>query len=250
MALHSLFVPESSLTRAGDGSPYSVAVAGDQAHHAVRVLRLVKGDQVQLLDGQGAVAQATITLTQKDREAGWVLTAEVTSLSVAPKPSPAVHVFAACPKGDRLGEMIEGVSQAGATSFTPLVSELSIVDPREGKVDRLRRISAESLKQCRRLWGMDVFDPMGLDGALADAAAKGRRVLIADGSGVPLRELQPVPSGDVALFVGPEGGWSERELAQFRQRADIIVRFGPHVMRIETAAIVGTAMLLEHVSGA
>jgi 16S rRNA (uracil1498-N3)-methyltransferase len=235
MTTHSFHVPECILETGA-----TVVIGGDQAHHAVRVLRLAAGATVQLRNGRGVAAVADVTDTLKDRRSGeWIIQAQVRSLSETPRPSPAVHVMAACPKGDRLSEMVEGLSQVGAASFTPLLTQFTVVDPREGKVDRLRRIASESLKQCARLWVMDVHEPLTLEQAIAQCASQGLQVFVADASGRAPGRVER----DAALFVGPEGGWSEQERARFAEAAFETVRFGPHVMRIETAAVVGAAML-------
>ncbi len=215
-------------------------IAGDQAHHAARVLRLAEGEGVIVRDGRGRVASCVVTSVSKDRRSGeWLIEARVDSMTERPPPSPAVHVLAACPKGDRLAEMVEGLSQAGAASFTPLIAERSVVDPGGAKLERLRRIAVESLKQCRRDWVMDIHDPLSLDAALARCEAAGWRVVVADGTG---GRAEPC-SRDTALLVGPEGGWSDAERSLFAARALSLVRLGPHVMRIETAAVVGAAMI-------
>jgi 16S rRNA (uracil1498-N3)-methyltransferase len=64
-------------------------------------------------------------------------------------------------------------------------------------------------------------------------------VVVADAAGDPGEPCER----DTALFIGPEGGWSEAERALFAARGLPLVRFGPHVMRIETAAVVGAAMI-------
>ncbi|MEI7658816.1 MAG: RsmE family RNA methyltransferase [Phycisphaerae bacterium] len=235
MVTHAFYVPES---RCEVGA--NVRIAGDQAHHAARVLRVAEGMHAVVRDGRGTVASCVVTSVSKDRSSGeWMVEARVEAMTRRPSMSPAVHVVAACPKGDRLAEMVEGLSQAGASSFTPLVAERSVVDPGGAKLERLRRIASESLKQCRRDWVMDVNEPVGLEAALQRAAAAGWRVLVADATG---KRAAPIDC-DTALLVGPEGGWSERERSEFAARGLPLVGFGPHVMRIETAAVVGAAMI-------
>lgn len=235
MVTHAFYVPESRC-EVGD----SLRIAGDQAHHAARVLRLAEGDGVTVRDGRGRVASCVVSSVSKDRRSGeWLIEASVESVVRRPPPSPAVHVFAACPKGDRLSEMVEGLSQVGAASFTPLVAERSVVDPGGAKLERLRRIASESLKQCRRDWVMLVHEPLSLEAAIERCSVAGWRVLVADAAG---DRAEPC-SGDTALLVGPEGGWSDAERSLFAARGLSTVRFGAHVMRIETAAVVGAAMI-------
>jgi 16S rRNA (uracil1498-N3)-methyltransferase len=238
MSIHSLYVPESTLE-----SGESLIVGGDQAHHAVRVLRIASGSKVSVRNGFGVRGQATVTRTTKER-GDWVMEVVVESSAVQPRTVPAVHVFAACPKGDRLSDMADGLSQVGAASFTALLTEYTVVDPREGKVDRLRRVAGESLKQCGRDWLLEIGEPVALKEALERMNSRGVGVIVADSSGA---EGGAVPR-EVALFIGPEGGWSPGEMAMFGERGVAMRRFGPHVMRVETAAIVAAASLVAGVN--
>ncbi|MCX5690395.1 MAG: RsmE family RNA methyltransferase [Planctomycetota bacterium] len=234
MSIHSLYVPESTL-EAGE----SLTVGGDQAHHCVRVLRLAAGSKVQVRNGFGMRAQASVTRTVKER-GDWVMDVLVESSAVQPRLLPVLHVFGACPKGDRLPDMVDGLSQVGAASFTPLLTEYTVVDPREGKVYRLRRVAGESMKQCGRDWLLEIGEPVSLDDAMAQMKSRGIHVTVADATGANTGVQRP----EVALFIGPEGGWSPGELSRFQAGGVESRRFGPHVMRVETAAVVAAAALV------
>ena len=81
------------------------------------------------------------------------------SVNLEPAPKPRVTVLASAPKGDRLEAMIDGLSQVGASAYAPLASERTIVEPRQGKLDRLTRIAIESMKQCGRAWMLSAMTP-------------------------------------------------------------------------------------------
>jgi 16S rRNA (uracil1498-N3)-methyltransferase len=121
-----------------------------------------------------------------------------------------------------------------------LLTEYTVVDPREGKVDRLRRVASESLKQCGRLWLLDIGEPVSLRPLLVDLKARGIQIVVGHAGGVM---TAPV-AAEVALLIGPEGGWSAGELAVFASQGVSMRGFGVHTMRIETAAVVASAMLV------
>lgn len=232
MSQHHLFV-ESLPTAAAA----SISIGGEEAHHAIRVRRLVKGDSVSIADGRGHIADATITRTHKLPHTGeWQLDAAITQLHQHPLPTPALHVYASAPKGDHLAAMIDGLSQVGAASWRPLLTHHTIVDPREAKLDRMRRIAIESLKQCGRPHLLDIGPPTSLADAL-----RARTIVVADASGPPWR---PTDAQEITLLIGPEGGWSPDELTQAAAAGATIATFGRHIMRTETAAIVTAAMIL------
>lgn len=216
-----------------------VTIGGDEAHHAIRVKRLEVGERVELLDGRGLVARGELRDTRKlSRSGDWALDVVVTEAVRAVPLSPRVEVFASAPKGERLEHMIEQLSQVGAALWAPLVTTRTVVEPRENKLHRLERVSIEACKQCGRAWAMEI----GPATALEDAMRFNGVVIVADASGGAVPEL--VSDRPVRLLVGPEGGWTAAELEQLRAAGAAITRLGAHVMRVETAAVVGAGVLL------
>ncbi|MDX2131627.1 MAG: RsmE family RNA methyltransferase [Planctomycetota bacterium] len=232
MGVHAVLLDHAP--RAGD----IARISGDDAHHALRVRRLGEGDLLALRDGAGLVGTGTILRTAK-HDGLWTLDVRVDDARVLPPEQPALHVLACAPKGERLADMIDGLSQAGAASWAPLRTARSIVDPRETKLDRLARVTRESLKQCGRAWALRIEPPVDLldlrrDGTLAGA-------IVADASGPPY-ERRGGPA--LTLLVGPEGGWTPDELAAMRDAGATPASFGRHVMRTEVAAVVAAACVM------
>lgn len=226
--MHRVFV--DAIGNPGD----TLRIDGDEAHHALRVKRLRPGELLGLLDGAGAIAEATIERVDPARRDTAI---EVRILSVEHRPPtrPALHVFAPAPKGGALEHMIDQLSQAGAASWVPLRTEFSEREPRS--LDRLRRVAVESAKQCGRAHLLQIRPPLDLDDALAGPEP----IIVADADG---EKPHPPDADEIRLLVGPEGGWSNAERAKIAESRARLVRFGPHVMRIETAAVVAVAILL------
>ena len=164
------------------------------------------------------------------------LVLEVEGHRIAPPIRPELHIFSATPKGPRLDKMIDQLSQVGAASWTALETEWGVVDPGDRKLDRIERIAVESAKQSARPWVMRSGAHATLDQALAP------------GGGVVAHAEAPSysPTGaqEIRLFIGPEGGFSPRELEHARRAGAAFASFGPHVMRIETAAVAAAAVVL------
>lgn len=246
MARHRLFLPDA------DPEPGThLTIAGQEAHHAARVKRMAPGDALELLNGRGLRALGTIQ--GFDREPGqgrgakpeWVLRVLVTSAEREAPLQPRLRVLAGVPKGPHLEEMIDQLSQVGAAAWSPLVTTRTVVSPRSGKMLKAERIASESAKQCGRAWTMEIGEPVPLDDALADGrqgAEPATRVIVADASG---GVYEPDGSPDLTLLVGPEGGFAEGELEAARRAAAAVCRFGVHVMRVETAAVVAAGIILD-----
>lgn len=232
MTTHRIWYPDA------DPEAPMLAVEGDEARHALRVKRLEVGDTVEVLTGRGHLIRARIERGGKDRR-GWSLSLRVESVQHAVAPQPRVELWTAPPKGPRLEQLIDQASQAGAASWSPLHTERAVVEPREARLSRLARVAGESAKQSGRAWVMEI----GAGGTLGEAlrAPPGMDLVFADASGQP---YAPTDAAAVRLLVGPEGGWTPAELALARRGGAQVACFGPHVMRIETAAVAAVAVLM------
>ncbi|MBX3390974.1 MAG: 16S rRNA (uracil(1498)-N(3))-methyltransferase [Phycisphaeraceae bacterium] len=243
MSMHRIILHAESPQSLAPGD--CVAIGGDEAHHAIRVKRLGAGDVIEILDGRGTRARARIRETSKHGKSDWRLDAEVIEAKEEARPQVRLEVFAAAAKGDRLDEMLESLSQLGVDAFYPLLSDHAIVDPREAKLERLRRGALESMKQCGRAWPIEIGEPIEMKDAMKHV--EGAFACVADASGAGTPEI-PGTIARIAVFVGPEGGWSPREFEIFRARGWPFIRCAPHVLRVETAAIACATMLINHPS--
>jgi 16S rRNA (uracil1498-N3)-methyltransferase len=217
-----------------DLSDDRLVVAGPEAEHAAKSKRLRAGDELTAIDGDGLRLTCRVALVTKRS-----LELEVIERETIAQTSPAVHLGSATPKAQRLDKMIDMVSQAGAASWTPVETRLGVVDPGATKLDRMRRIVAESAKQCGRAHLMRLRAKTPLGRFLA--AGEGRTLVVADGSGGAYR---PTGAGAIRVAVGPEGGLVPDELDAARAAGAQIVSLGPHAMRIETACVVAVALVL------
>lgn len=216
----------------------TLKIEADEARHAARVKRLRPGDALELLNGRGGIAQATLEEIARDRS-GPVLLLRITEAATLPPLSPRLTVLAATPKAARADELVDALSQVGAAAWRPLSAARTVVDPRPTKLDRLTRIAAEAAKQSGRPWLLRIGPSITLEQALAEAHT--RDVVLADASGDP---YQPSGAEEIHLLIGPEGGFEPRELEQARRAGVRMHSFGPHIMRIETAAVAAAAIIL------
>ena len=226
MARHTLYLTE--IPEPGT----SILIEGDEAKHAIRVKRVAAGDLIALTDGRGLTALANVT------DARRTLTLTVRTTDHAARTSPSVRVLTASPKGPRLEKMIDALSQVGAASWGALGTKLGVVDPGENKLDRAERVALESAKQCGRAWIMEI----GRKASLKDALRGGGAVVVADASGEP---YESNGNDEITLLIGPEGGWTEDELASARDAGARVNSFGVHTMRIEVAAPVACACIID-----
>ena len=216
-----------------------LVLEGDEARHLTRVRRIGVGEVVEVFDGKGFAARARVESAGKNR-VDLTLLGEPIADRVAPC---RLTLATAVPKGERFDWLIEKATELGVARLVPLITERSVVDPRVAKLDRLRRLIVEAAKQCGRNRLMELDSPTPWT-ALARAPADGTRLLAHPG-GVPASAWRPIRHGaPVTLAIGPEGGFTEPEVALAVELGWQAVGLGATLLRIETAGLAGSAAIL------
>jgi 16S rRNA (uracil1498-N3)-methyltransferase len=207
----------------------SVVVRGPEAHHLGAVCRVRPGDEVCLFNGDGRQYPARVVeVTRRD------VTLSVLGVESPPRELPfRLHLACVLPKGDRAQFLVEKLTELGVTRLSVLSTRRAVVQAGEGKREKLQRHVIEASKQC----GRNVLMPIDLaadwEAFIHDATLPGRRLLAHPG-GEPLGML---PAGDVVAAVGPEGGFTDEEVAAAVAAGWRVVGLGQRILRIETAAL-------------
>ena len=208
----------------------------NETYHLRKVLRGRVGDPVELLDGQGGLARATI-----EQFDGRIAICRVQHVDRQAPPSPRVTVATAIPKGPTGEAMADQLSQLGVDRLIPLKTERSVVHPRPQKLGRFEKAAITAAKQSGRRFLMqleavtDLSEVVQREADLKLALSAGQRASEPDRS--RLRG-----AANVMLLIGPEGGWSEAELDQLEAAGCERWTIGPHVLRIETAAVAAASI--------
>ncbi len=216
------------------------ALLGDHAAHLARVLRARVGQRFDIAAG-GRVRSGRVTSVSDTRvefELGGVVEAA---------PAAQVTVLLAIFKFDRMEWAIEKLTELGVARIVPLVARRT--DPRLAaaaarRVERWRRIALEAAEQSRRASPPEIAAPARLKEALA--GTDGLRIVLAESEDLrSLKEALASPATQpLVLAIGPEGGWTEDELASFSAAGWLTASLGPNILRAETAAIAAVAVLL------
>lgn len=219
-------------------------LVGEEAHHLLHVMRARAGDELVVFDGSGAEWQGRVS--QIDRNA--VDVALLARREIDRELSFELTLATALPKGDRQRWLVEKAVELGVRRLTPLVTERGVAQPTDKALTRLRRAVIEASKQCGRNRLMEVSQPVVFFDYLAAPSASGIRRALADPSGnQSLGSLLEIPDGQalrgLAIAVGPEGGFSDDEVATAVSRGWPTFTLGPRVLRVETAAMAIAAAL-------
>lgn len=211
----------------GPLGPGPVELEGPEAHHLAAVCRVRQGDQVILFNGDGCEYPAQVTEVGRRRVSVEVLGVDRIGRELG---FPLI-VAAPLPKGDRGQFLIEKLTELGVTCFVPLSTERSIVHPREAKLEKLERHVIEASKQCGRNVLMKI-EPLVKWETFCRRADLPSCKIVAHPQGDA--EVSFAGAGSVALAVGPEGGFTDDEVA--RAAGWRPLSLGPRILRIETAA--------------
>ncbi len=206
---------------------------GDDARHLTRVLRVEVGQKYEISDNSN-VYLAEVETARKEHVVFRTL-----EKFPPPQPEPELILCAALIKFDHFEWMIEKATELGVTQIIPVQttrSEHGLERAALKRIERWRKIVLESSQQSRRAFLPEIVEPVSLARALQTEAAS--KIVLDEGESA----LVSIPKGvdSIALLVGPEGGWTDEERAQFDgwTRASL----GPLILRAETAAIAALAV--------
>lgn len=199
------------------------------------VLRLRRGDAVVVFDGAGGEFAAELTLVSDEGTRARVLSGRAVE-----RESPLGITLAQCISGgDRMDLTLQKSTELGVARIVPIASERSIVKLSQDRADRRvahwRKVVIAACEQCGRNRIPDVAGIIELDTFLSEPPGDALRLLLAPDAEAGLKRFEPPMS--VILLVGPEGGLAPQERRQAESRGFLPVRFGPRVLRTETAPI-------------
>ncbi len=224
----------------------------EEGHHLVRVRRARVGDEVVLFDGRGGSSLARLLDARPEGP-----TLEVIGPYPDREPSRAVTVACAVPGPSRLDDLVSTLAELGVTAFTPLRcarSERDATDVVERRRERLERLVREAAKVSGRSRFLRLEasrTPAEVWAGASGGAGGGTVVLLDPDPKAPalaslLRELREPdgPRGPLTLLVGPEGGFTDPEIAAARGAGVRLASVSACALRTEVAAIAAAAVAL------
>ncbi|MFC4729608.1 16S rRNA (uracil(1498)-N(3))-methyltransferase [Coralloluteibacterium thermophilus] len=218
-----------------------VRLDADTSAHLLRVLRLQPGQPCVLFNGDGQ--DYTARLVDAERRGAGV---EVIAVAPAAPESPLRIVLAqALARGEKMDLILQKATELGVAAVVPVVSERTEVKLGAERLDKRmahwRGVIASACEQSGRARLPHLAEPRPLAAFAADAPAGLRLALDPDGA-TSLAALDATPT-DVVLAIGPEGGFSERDLATLGAAGFAGLRMGPRILRTETAGLAAIAAL-------
>ena len=226
-----------------------ITLYGDDAAHISRVLRGKAGDILTVCDGCGNDYEAEITeINEKD-----IKLAIKSTVFTESEPSLKITLYQGLPKGDKMELIIQKCVELGVYKIVPVNTERCIVkidkNKEKKKIERWQKISESAAKQSGRGIIPEIGGVMNFNEAVKEAAEKGKAMIpyeLEENRGLKefLEEYKKDNNGQMALFIGPEGGFSAEEIEKALSLGILPVTLGKRILRTETAGLTAIANTL------
>ena len=227
----------------------SATLRGETAEHLGRVLRAEAGQLYELSDGKnvwlGRVENVALS-KRGDSRIEFALAERISSR----EPELKIQLLISIVKFDRFEWCLEKATELGATEFIPLAaarSERALVGAAGKRRARWEKILLESAQQSRRLRPPTMVAVQEAEKAFADKnESSGRKILLSERrDAFPMREAlsSGIGAADATLAIGPEGGWTDAEIAAARAAGFVEASLGENILRTETAVLASLSIL-------
>jgi 16S rRNA (uracil1498-N3)-methyltransferase len=205
-----------------------------EAHHLIKVMRAKIGDTLTLFDGSGAEYLGRVSsLSRSSVE----VTIEQRS-EVNREPQRELILAAALPKGDRQKVLLEKIVELGVKNFIPLQTSRGVAEAGTQVIERLQRQVIEASKQCGRNTLMQIAPALSLENLVSSRPGMLLHPHGETWNGCNVNQEQ------LCVAIGPEGGFTEQEIAAGQKAGWPLLSLGNRILRVETAAIAIAARYL------
>ena len=238
--MHTFYVPPPQILT------HTATITDSEQHHLRNVLRLTPGATIRIIDGQGNIYIAELLDTGTNHGSS---DAQILSHEFHARVPPSLTLFQGLPKNDKMELILQKTTEIGITQIVPIHSEHALQKPSQNRYERWHRVVISATKQCQRAWLPELCDPQTFTASLTQLEKFSRSLILnpqieqapqAQHIKTVLREISQPAS--IALFVGPEGGFSKQEITAAIESGCTPVTLGTNILRTETAAIVAVAI--------
>ncbi len=237
MKLHRFYIPEDKAIKKGElvvGSVFDIHFP-ELAHQMKNVLRLRTGEKIIFFNGNGNEYLSTIVSFEGRTEISFKIET-ITQNDVSFKKE--VFLFFSLIKRDNVDLILQKGTEVGVSHFIPIVSSRS--EKKDINIGRTEKILIEATEQCGRNAPPIIHDVMKLE----DVFNKFNMSFIVLEKGSVSFTEKDIKDNRVGLLIGPEGGWTKEEIEMFKEKKANFLSLGSTTLRAETAAVVGSAKIL------
>lgn len=242
--MHRFFVPPEQIEK------HHIHITGSDVNHIKNVLRMKNEEQILISDGENHEYTCYIERMDKEEILAHVMYVQEAGLELASK----IYLFQGLPKSDKMELIIQKAVELGVYEVIPVATSRAVVKLDEKKArkktERWQQIAESAAKQSKRMRIPEVHAVCSYREALEYAQKCDVKLIpyeLAEGMAETKRiigEIQPGQS--IAIFIGPEGGFSEEEIAKAMEQDTIPITLGKRILRTETAGLAILSILMYH----
>ena len=223
-----------------------ILITGEDAVHITKSLRMSVGEVITLCDKNGSEKLCSIERINSEG----VLVQVTTKEQCDHEPDIELTLFFALTKGDKPETVIQKCIELGVTEIVPVLTDRCVSRPdakaAARKLARYQKIALQAAMQSRRGIIPQVRPMISLKEAAKDLAGYDKAILFYEGGGQPLRSIIGADDKKLAVFIGPEGGFEEREVELLTESGAVTATLGKRILRAETAPIAAAAAIMFH----
>lgn len=209
----------------------------DESHHFITVLRGRVGETIVLLDGQGTLASAEVVEIRRRQP----VVCKITRRERAKPPTVKFHLFVAPSRGKGMAGIIRSATEMGVRQITPIICARATSKPDAAALSTWEAAAITGIKQAINPFCPIIDPPSPLEDILEGEMSPGYIGWVPESQ--PDGQPHRIEADTIALFIGPEGGFTESEAASIVNQGIQPVSFGPYVLRVETAVVAGLSWL-------
>ncbi|KRQ86658.1 Ribosomal RNA small subunit methyltransferase E [Caloramator mitchellensis] len=238
--MHKFFVKSNNI----NGN--KINIEGEDVNHILKVLRLRKGEKIQVSDGEGNEYICEIDANDKKT----VYCNVLESYRNETEPPLKITLFQGMPKAQKMDLIVQKCVEIGVVEIVPVITKRVVVKTEDrdisNKIERWNRISYEAAKQSDRGIVPKVLNPISFEETIERLKNMDLSIVPyenEEGNGIKsLTSRNDVKN--VGILIGPEGGFEEEEIEICKVNGIIPVTLGPRILRTETAGFVASALIL------
>lgn len=218
-----------------------VSISGLEHHHLRNVLRIGSNEKIRIIDGIGTVYIAKVLHTDSELSC-----AKILNQVYYEKKTPKITLFQVIPKNDKMTLILQKTTELGVNKIIPIITARSLQEPSKNRFERWQNIVISATKQSKRVWLPILCDLMSFEEFLKSIQSYTLCLFFWENEKEQhiksvLQQTSNVKS--IAVIVGPEGGFTDKEANDAIESGCIPVSLGSNILRTETAAIAAITIL-------
>jgi 16S rRNA (uracil1498-N3)-methyltransferase len=224
---------------------HTAILSGPDARHITTVLRLKPGERIVLFDGTGRECHARILASAQDRVSVSILDSRFNQA----EPPIRITIAQGLLKDKKMDALVRPLTELGMCRWVPFFAARSVprasADRMSTRIERWRKITLEALKQCGRGVAPEVLPPVSFEEVLSLGTPSDVKIAFWEKAvdPLPVRDVEQGGGQSIFVLLGPEGGFTDKEMAKARTAGFSVATLGPRILRAETAALAACSLV-------